>query len=138
MNVEHARVILTEYLKEWKHDARAIRCAITTLLNAPIMPEHPSDELLDVMIAAPPDNSSEKYPYNKGKYNALRAALLTPPKPKMKTVWKFSYTYTPCNENRVYDHTDESNVQFTRKQVLEAAHMYANISPIWSEEVEDK
>lgn len=108
---------------------------IVKLLKEPVMPENPSDDLLSVMISASPDKTSEKYPYNKGKYNALRAALSAPPKPKMKTVWKFSYTWT--SKNYVEEFNNERAAETMRESAV-TSQRFTNISPIWSEEVEDK
>ncbi|CAB4198058.1 hypothetical protein UFOVP1323_62 [uncultured Caudovirales phage] len=118
---------------------RETLCEVRDALKQPIMPEHPSDELLNAMSQFYGDRRD----YNAKRYEALRAALTTPPKPKMKTVWKFSYTFTPHNENRVYvtDHSDaEADVRKYHKNVCDnaRANKYTNISPIWSEEVEDK
>ena len=133
----------------------AIGWLIKYVENAPIMPEHPSDELLLAMFNGwDKTNNRGRGDYSElrdwqrtgytAEYNALRAALLTPPKPKMKTVWKFSYTFNEqsasSKDNRVVWYDSETRANHERNYIISCikSHKYSNISPIWSEEVEDK
>jgi len=129
----------------------AIGWLIKYVENAPIMPEHPSDELLLAMFNAwdRTNNRGEgKYAklsdwQDKGyhaEYSALRAALSTPPKPKMKTVWYFSAKLDGMS--RVYDHDSEENAIQNHanplRSIARGETIWSHVSPIWSEEVEDK
>ena len=117
----------------WSKDSTAHE-ALKVLLAASVMPEHPNDELLNAMSQFYGDRRD----YNAKRYEALRAALTTPPKPKMKTVWKFSYTFQDIN--RVDIHYSEADANYSRNDIIRygQSNKYSNISPIWSEEVEDK
>jgi hypothetical protein len=107
---------------------------IVKMLQQPVMPEHPSNELLNAMSQFYGDRRD----HNAKRYEALRAALTTPPKPKTKTVWKFSYTFVDVNH--VDEYSVEVEANHSRNSVIRhaKANKYSNISPIWSEEVEDK
>jgi hypothetical protein len=117
----------------WSKDSLAHE-ALRVLLAASVMPEHPSDELLNAMSQFYGDRRD----YNAKRYEALRAALTTPPKPKMKTVWKYSYTF--MDVNHVEEYSVEADANHYHKDVIRYAksNKYSNVSPIWSEEVEDK
>jgi len=130
-------------------------CAVRDALQQPIMPEQPTDELLHTMAIARHrvygDNLLERdkeyakdHMFRHGdvyraEYHALRAALSTPPKPKMKTVWKFSYTYS--DELNMLEQFNTEDRAKQRRDMLSRhwdKKAYTNISPVWSEEVEDK
>lgn len=112
-------------------------------LKEPTLPVVPSDAVLEAITDAR-GHSSVNTQGNRKVYDAIRAALLTPPKPKMKTVWKFSYTFAEklpsLKQNRVCVFDTEFDAIQDRRGVIAAAKSteYTNISPIWSEEVEDK
>ena len=119
---------------------------IIKMLQQPIMPEQPTDELIDIMVnAVCKSYGLSKNTFNelpracRAEYNALRAALSTPPKPKMKTVWKFSYTYS--DELNMLEQFNTEDRAKQRRDMLSRhwdKKAYTNISPVWSEEVEDK
>lgn len=112
-------------------------------LKEPSLPVVPSDAVLQAITVAR-GNSPVNIQGNRKVYDVIRAALLTPPKPKMKTVWKFSYTFAEkrlgLKENRVCVFDNEDEAVSDRLTVIASAKSteYSNISPIWSEEVEDK
>lgn len=143
MNIEEAKQLLQsqfDYAKKYNREVfpsfaihSEVANALKVLLNAPIMPEHPSDELLQVMKIYSIDGNV----YNTERYNALRAALLTPPKPKMKTVWKLAYTDI-YGDNQIITFEKECEANEARTFRVNDVRGYTNISPIWSEEVEDK
>jgi hypothetical protein len=127
---------------EWsRFVSNALLCAVRDALQQPIMPEQPTDDLLSIIAEGYTSNlgdytnKSHRFPYSEKAYHALRAALSTPPKPKMKTVWHAAYTFNKTNWISVHETKEEAERLMKGRKNNDA---YTNISPVWSEEVEDK
>lgn len=79
------------------------------------IPETPSEEVLRAI-----SDTRLEYPnYKLGNvklYQAIRVAVLTPPKPKMKTVWYF--TAMLHGQLRLFTHSSESEAITNREHPL--------------------
>jgi hypothetical protein len=111
-------------------------------LKEPTLPVVPSDAILKAINDAR-GHSSLNIEGNRKVYDAIRAALLTPPKPKMKTVWCVAYTMAmnvggklTCTDS-IARHPTERDAK-NSVQYMKETDYYTSISPIWTEEVEDK
>lgn len=117
--------------------ADALISARTHLLAS--MPEEPTRELLECMLFA--YNRAPNYEgWDKkwlSAYQALRAALTTPPKPKMRKEWCFYCRHKGREEFHVF-HSEKAAQDSHDVATRDNDHGYSDASPIFTREVEDK
>lgn len=112
-----------------------LKLLLDYISNNPLMPEEPSEEILEAMSRASsvmPGTERGSYPYSNRAYIGLRNKLLESPKPKMKKVWcvagtdgSGSHSIIRCKSQDLANRNRDDMFKYKWK----------NISPIWEQEV---
>jgi hypothetical protein len=119
-------------------DKQAMRTVINYIRTSPLMPENPSDEIVSKLYGGGHDDGSGRpHVVNIGRrrYNALHTALMTPPKPKMKTVWYSAARGKKDKQAYVWEHSTQDEADRNRKCAIACNSDYDSVSPVWSQEV---
>ncbi len=133
--------VIARLEEHYKIIARDPAYDLAKLLNyvktAALMPKEPSLKSLNVMQKAWENDSGKFIDARREEYNALHEHLTTPPKKKMKTMWMLAYEYG--GKAYIESRDDERTARAVADGIASKREPeYTNVSPIWSQEVEDK